>query len=51
MQSDERIDKGVLRWFGHVERMEINRIANRIYIGSVLVIAQWVGSVRGGLIP
>ena len=25
---DERIDKGVLRWLGHVERMERNRITN-----------------------
>ena len=24
---DERIDEGVLRWFGHVERMERDRIA------------------------
>ena len=35
---DERIDEGVLRWFGHVERMENNRIAKRIFVG------------RGGLI-
>ena len=25
---DERIDEGVLRWFGHVERMGRDRIAN-----------------------
>ena len=31
---DERIDEGVLRWFGHVERMESNRIAKRNYIGE-----------------
>ena len=31
---DERIDEGVLRWFGHVERMERDRIAKRVYIGE-----------------
>ena len=31
---DEWIDEGVLRWFGHVERMEDNRIAKRVYIGE-----------------
>ena len=29
---DERIDEGVLRWFGHVERMENDRIAKRSYV-------------------
>ena len=28
MQSDE----GVFRWFGHVERMERDRIAKRVYV-------------------
>ena len=28
---DERIDEGVLRWFGHMERMESDRIPKRIY--------------------
>ena len=28
---DERIDESVLRWFGHVERMERDRIAKRVY--------------------
>ena len=31
---DERIDKDVLRWFGHVERTEIYRIAKRVYAGE-----------------
>ena len=29
----ERIDEGVLRWFGHVERMENDRIAKSVYVG------------------
>ena len=29
----ERIDEGVLRWFGHVEAMDNNRIAKRVYVG------------------
>ena len=28
---DERIDKGVLRWFSHMER---DRIAKRVYVGE-----------------
>ena len=31
---DERIDEGVLRWIGHVERMENDRIAKRVYVGE-----------------
>ena len=31
---DERIDEGVLRWFGHVEKTENDRIAMRIYAGE-----------------
>ena len=31
---DKRIDEDVLRWFGHVERMENDRIAKRIYVGE-----------------
>ena len=42
---DERIDKGVLRRFNHVERMENDRNA------KVYAVAQWVGQGRGGTIP
>ena len=31
---DERIDQGVLQWFGHVERIERDRTAKRIYVGE-----------------
>ena len=31
---DERIDEDVFRWFGHVERMENDRIAKRVYVGE-----------------
>ena len=31
---DEKIDEGVLRWFGHGERMERDRIAKRLYVGK-----------------
>ena len=31
---DERIDEGVLKWFSHVERMEKDRIAKRVYVGE-----------------
>ena len=31
---DERIDEDVLRWFGHVERMERDRIAKRVNVGE-----------------
>ena len=30
---DEKIE-GVLRWFGHVERVENDRIAKRVYVGE-----------------
>ena len=32
--AEERIDEGVLRWFGNVERMENDRIAKRVYVGE-----------------
>ena len=31
---NERIDEGVLRCFGHVERMERDRIAKKVYVGE-----------------
>ena len=31
---DEKIDEGVLRWFGHVERMENDKIGKRVYVGE-----------------
>ena len=31
---DERIVEGVFRWFEHVERMESDRIAERVYVGK-----------------
>ena len=31
---DERVDEGILRWFGHLERMEKDRIAKRLYVGE-----------------
>ena len=29
---NERIDEGFLRWFGHMERMENERTAKRVYV-------------------
>ena len=31
---DEKMDEGVLQWFGHVERMEKDIIAKRVYVGE-----------------
>ena len=31
---NERIDEGVLRWFGHVKRIEKDRIDKRVYVGE-----------------
>ena len=30
---NKKIDECVLQWFGHVMRMENNRIAKRVYVG------------------
>ena len=29
--ASERIDQSVLRWFGHIERMEDNKLAREVY--------------------
>ena len=42
---DKIIDEGILRWFGHVKRMERDMIAKR-----VLVVVYWVSLRRDGLI-
>ena len=39
---DERIDEGVLRWFGHVERMKNDRLAKRVYV------EEWADSLSLG---
>ena len=31
---DERINEGMFRWFGHVKRMERDRIAQKVYVGE-----------------
>ena len=41
----ERIDGGVLRWFGHVERMENDMIAKRVYVAECAG-SRSVGSLR-----
>ena len=50
---DGRIDEGVLRWFSHVERMESDRIARRVYGGECASSCSGgrPGPGRDGLIP
>ena len=49
---DKRIDEGVLRWFVHVERMENDRIAKRLYVGEcagsriVGLLQKWMVTVK-----
>ena len=31
---NKRINEGILQWFSHVERMERDRIATRVYVGE-----------------
>ena len=53
---DENIDEGVLRWFGHVERMENDRIVKRVYVGECVGSRsvgrprkRWIDTVEGWL--
>ena len=48
---DERSDEGVLRWFGHVERMENDGITKRVYVGELAGSRAWVALERDGLVP
>ena len=32
--TDERINESILRWFGHMERMDENRLVKRMYSGE-----------------
>ena len=49
--GDEKIDEGVLQWFGHVERMENDRIAKRVYVGECAGSRSVDRRGRCGLIP
>ena len=42
---DERIDEGVLQWFGYVERIERDKITKRVYVG-VCAVSRSVGRPR-----
>ena len=53
---DERIDEGAFRWFSHVERIENDRIAKRVYLnefaGSCSVgrlWKRWIDIMKDGL--
>ena len=48
---DERIDQGMLRWFGYVERMERDRTAKRVYVGECASSHSVVDHGRDGFIP
>ena len=50
---DEKIDEGILRFFGHVERMEKDKIAKRVYVGECgnsfsvgRTRKRWIGTVK-----
>ena len=53
-EVDERIKKGVIRWFGNVERVEKERIAKRVYVGECAsscsvgrLRKRWIDTVKG----
>ena len=46
---DENFDEGVLQWFGHIKRIENDRIAKRIYVGECAG-SHSVGRLQKGLI-
>ena len=53
---DEKIDKGVLRWFDHMEKMKKDRIAKRVYIGECAgscsvgrLLKRWIDIMKGCL--
>ena len=48
---NERIDEAVLWCFGHVERMERDRIAKRVYVGECAGSHSVSRHGRDGLIP
>ena len=46
---DEKIDEGVLRWFGHANRMENDKIAKWVYVDSRSVGRprnRWIDTVK-----
>ena len=54
--TDERIDEGMLRLFSHVERMENDRIAKRVYVGDCVgnhsvgrLWKRWINTMKGCL--
>ena len=47
---DEMINEDVFRWFGHVKRMENDRIVKRVNVGECAGSRSVVGRGRGGLI-
>ena len=47
---DERIDEGMLQWFGHVKWMENGRIAKRVYVAECVQCVgrnpRWTNTVK-----
>ena len=53
---DKKFDETVLRWFSHVERMDSDRIAKRVYVGECAdnhsvgrPRKRWIDNVKGSL--